>query len=70
MPLPWVLTTDLSDERYQATTLSVLQHAGYEEVVRAQSERILAWATLGERSAPHDWKYTHPSFTLYRKKSP
>jgi hypothetical protein len=48
----------------------VLQHAGYEEVVRAQSERILAWATLGERSAPHDWKYTHPSFTLYRKKSP
>jgi hypothetical protein len=64
-----VLTTDLPDGPYKPSTIALLQ-SGYEEVARARSERILNWATFGEARAPHDWKYTHAAFTLYRRKSP
>jgi Dolichyl-phosphate-mannose-protein mannosyltransferase len=68
-PPAWVLTTDLPDGPYKPSTIALLQ-SGYEEVARARSERILNWATFGETRAPHDWKYTHAAFTLYRRKSP
>ena len=67
-PPEWVLMTDLPDQPYKASTLDLLR-TSYQEAARAESQRILAWATLGESAAPHDWKYTHSSFTLYHKKS-
>jgi len=67
-PPPWVLTTDLLDHAYKASNLALLQ-VEYEEVAHAELDRILPWATFGETSAPQDWKYTHESFTLYRKKA-
>ena len=68
-PPAWILTTDLPDVPYRPSTVTLLQ-TEYAEVARARSERILSWATFGETRAPHDWKYTHPDFTLYRRKSP
>jgi hypothetical protein len=68
-PPRWVLTSDLPDVPYKPSTLELLR-SSYEEVARARSERVLGWATLGETQAPHDWKYTHPAFALYRRKSP
>jgi hypothetical protein len=68
-PPAWVLTCDLPDFPYKPSTIALLQ-SSYAEVARARSERILGWATFGETRAPHDWKYTHPAFTLYRRKSP
>lgn len=68
-PPVWVLATDLVDTPYQPSTLALLR-SDYEEIARADSRRILAWTTLGEAPAPQDWKYTHASYTLYRRKSP
>jgi Dolichyl-phosphate-mannose-protein mannosyltransferase len=68
-PPPWALTTDLVDEPYRPDTLALL-HFSYDQVANFESRRILGWATFGEAGAPHDWKYTHMSFTLYRRKSP
>ena len=68
-PPPWALTTDLNDDPYPAPTRAALR-SSYDEVAHFASPSILAWATLGESGAPHDWKYTHCSFTLLRKKSP
>jgi hypothetical protein len=68
-PPPWALTTNLNDDPYPAGTRAALR-SSYEEVAHFESSGILAWATLGETGAPHDWKYTHCSFTLLRKKSP
>jgi len=68
-PPPWALTTNLNDVPYPATTRAALE-SSYEEVAHFESQRILAWATLGETGAPHDWKYTHCSYTLLRRKSP
>jgi hypothetical protein len=65
---PWVLMCDLPDEPYKPSTLALL-NSSYQAVASAKIDPILSWATLGTRSEPHDWKYTHPSFTLYRKKS-
>jgi hypothetical protein len=68
-PPPWALTTDLVDEPYRPDTIALLQ-SSYEKVANFEGHRILGWATFGEAGAPHDWKYTHMSFTLYRRKSP
>jgi hypothetical protein len=65
---PWVLMCDLPDEPYKPSTLALL-NSSYQAVASAKIDPILSWATLGTRSEPHDWKYTHPRFTLYRKKS-
>ena len=68
-PPEWVLMTDLPDQPYRASNLNLLR-TEYVAMAHTESDRILPWATFGERAAPHDWKYTHPSFTLYRRKSP
>jgi hypothetical protein len=65
----WVLTTDLPDTDYPAATTQLLT-TKYEQVARFQSERTFSWATLGESGAPHDWKYTHPTMSLYRRRFP
>jgi hypothetical protein len=66
-PPAWVLMADLPDSPYKPSTLALL-HSSYSEVAHANLDRTLGWATLGEWKAPHDWKYTHPRFTLYRRK--
>lgn len=68
-PPGWVLTSNLPDQPFKASNVALLRSA-YQEVAHSDSQRILAWATLGESAAPHDWKYTHCSQTLYRKKAP
>lgn len=68
-PPPWALTTDLVDEPYRPDTIALLK-SSYDQVANFESRRILGWTTFGEGNAPHDWKYTHMSFTLYRRKSP
>jgi len=67
-PPLWALTTNLVDEPYRPDTVALLQ-SSYDQVANFESRRILGWATFGEANAPHDWKYTHMSFTLYRRKS-
>jgi hypothetical protein len=67
-PPAWALTTSLPDVPYLSSTVSLLR-SSYDEVAHFESRRILAWATLGETGAPHDWKYTHPTFTLYRRRA-
>jgi hypothetical protein len=67
-PPKWVLTTSLPDPPPLPSTVSLLR-SGYDEIVHIESRRIFAWATLGEAGAPHDWKYTHPTFTLYRRRA-
>lgn len=66
-PPAWVLITDLPDLPYPPGNLDLLA-ARYDQVAEFRSRRILAWATLGEAGAPHDWKYTHASMTLYRRR--
>jgi hypothetical protein len=68
-PPTWVLTTDFPDIPYKTSTLSLLR-SSFDEVAKAASQRVLSWATLGESPAPHDWKYTHATFTLYRRRAP
>jgi hypothetical protein len=67
-PPAWALTMDLAIVPFPPSTVSLL-HSSYDEIARFESRRILAWATLGEADAPHDWKYTHPMFTLYRRRA-
>ena len=68
-PPAWALPCDLPDEPYPPSTIALLQRS-YDEVARFETPRILAWSTFGETSAPHDWKYTHIRFTLYRRRQP
>jgi 4-amino-4-deoxy-L-arabinose transferase-like glycosyltransferase len=57
----WVLLTDLAQSESSALD------PAYRVVADKRLQRRFAWATLGERGAPHDWKYTHASMTLYRR---
>jgi hypothetical protein len=66
-PPAWALTTDLPDQPYRPSTVALLQ-SSYDQVAHFEIPRILGWATLGEAPAPHDWKYTHASYTLYRRR--
>lgn len=66
-PTRWVLLSNLSDQ-YPPGLLALLR-TSYDEVARADAPPFLAWATLGEANAPHDWKYTHCNFVLYRKRT-
>lgn len=66
-PPAWALTMDLADAGYPSSNMALLRNS-YDEVAHFESQRILAWATFGETSAPHDWKYTHISLTLYRRR--
>jgi hypothetical protein len=64
----WVLTTDLPGTPYLKSTQQLLAN-DYDEIASFRSRRILGWATLGESGAPHDWKYTHPTMSLYRRRT-
>jgi hypothetical protein len=68
-PPTWALTTDLAIAPYPPQNVTLLR-SSYDKVAHFESRRILAWATFGETAAPHDWKYTHISLTLYRRRSP
>jgi hypothetical protein len=64
-PPPWVIVTDLPIIEYPEANRRLLE-SRYETVAIFRSRRIFGWATLGEAGAPHDWKYTHASMTVYR----
>jgi hypothetical protein len=66
-PPAWVLISDLPIVPYLPSNVALLRQS-YDEVAHFESRRILAWATFGETRAPQDWKYTHTSFTLYRRR--
>ena len=68
-PPAWALTNDLPDQPYPGATVALLQNS-YDQVAGYEIPRILGWSTFGETSAPHDWKYTHIRFTLYRRRQP
>jgi hypothetical protein len=68
-PPLWVLVSDLPDVAYKPSTLGLLR-SSYDEVANARIQPIFGWSTLGAFPAPHDWKYTHASYTLYRKRVP
>lgn len=65
-PSPWVLTSNLSDP-YPPDVIALLR-SSYDEIARFDSPPFLAWATLGETPSPHDWKYTHCNWVLYRRR--
>ena len=67
-PPAWVLLTDLPEVPYPSSTIALLSN-GYDEVAHFEDRRILGWTTFGEMEAPQDWKYTHSSFSLYRRRS-
>ncbi|MEX2301386.1 MAG: glycosyltransferase family 39 protein [Bryobacterales bacterium] len=64
-PPPWVITSELPIMDYPEANQRLL-NTRYEPIAVVRSQRIFAWATLGESGAPHDWKYTHASMTVYR----
>jgi hypothetical protein len=64
-PPRWVVLSSLPLIAYPETNRNLLQ-SRYERIAVFQSERLFGWATLGESDAPHDWKYTHPTMTIYR----
>lgn len=66
-PPAWVVMTDLPAAEIPAANRDLLKDR-YETIAIFRPERIFAWATFGERGAPPDWKYTHPTITLYRLK--
>jgi hypothetical protein len=68
-PPAWVLTADLPFQPYPAATMELLA-ARYRQVEVFETPRILAWGSLGEAGAPHDWKYTHPRMVLYCRREP
>jgi 4-amino-4-deoxy-L-arabinose transferase-like glycosyltransferase len=63
----WVLTADLPDTEYPPENQQLLA-TEYDVAGVFRSQRILGWATIGESGAPHDWRYTHPEMTLYRRR--
>ena len=65
----WVVLTDLPVVAYPRTNLDFLAE-NYERVAVFRSRRVFGWATLGERYSPHDWKYTHPEVSLFRRRRP
>ena len=66
-PPEWVVITDLPIVGYPRDNVEFLRE-NYRKTAVFRSRRRHAWATLGESGAPHDWKYTHPEMTLYRRR--
>jgi Dolichyl-phosphate-mannose-protein mannosyltransferase len=64
-PPRWVIVSDLPIIAYPAANQRLLA-SRYQPIAVFRSRRVFAWATLGESGAPQDWKYTHPSMTVYR----
>ena len=67
-PPEWVLTADLPDVEYPPENQELFARE-YDVAGVFHIQRVLAWATMGESGAPHDWKYTHPEITLYHRRS-
>ena len=63
----WVVMTDLPTTEVSEANRDFLARR-YHAIAIFRPERIFGWATLGETGAPPDWKYTHPTITLYRQK--
>jgi len=64
-PPRWVIVSDLPIIDYPEANQRLFE-SRYEPIAVFRSRRVLGWATLGESGAPHDWKYTHASMTVYR----
>ena len=67
-PPEWVLTADLPDVKYPPENQELFARE-YDVAGVFHIQRILAWATMGESGAPHDWNYAHPGITLYHRRS-
>ncbi len=66
-PPDWVVLSDLPLIDYPAANLRLLE-SEYERIAVFRNRSRSSWATLGERGAPHDWKYSHPTMAIYRKR--
>ena len=66
-PPDWVVISDLPIIDYPEATLVFLRNR-YERTAVFLRQSPTSWATFGERGAPHDWKYTRPEMTIYRKR--
>lgn len=66
-PPEWVVISDLPIIGYPRDNVEFLRE-NYRATAVFRVRRRHAWATLGEAGAPHDWKYTHPEMTLYRRR--
>jgi hypothetical protein len=66
-PPDWVVISDLPIIAYPEATLDFLRNR-YERTAVFLRQSPTSWATFGERGAPHDWKYTRPEMTIYRKR--
>ena len=66
-PPDWVVVSDLPIVGYPEDNQRFLRES-YERTAVFRGRSAFSWATLGERGAPHDWKYSHPSMTIYRKR--
>ena len=63
----WVVLTDLPIVDYPQGNLDYLAE-DYQRIAVFRSRRLFWWATLGEKYSPHDWKYTHPELSLFRRR--
>ena len=68
-PPAWVLLTDLPITQYPVTTTSLLR-TQYDRLADFALRPLFPWATLGAGNTPHDWKYSHPTMALYRRRTP
>jgi hypothetical protein len=66
-PPDWVVLSDLPLIAYPESTETLLR-TQYDRTAVFRGRSAYTWATLGERGAPHDWKYSHPEMTIYRKR--
>ena len=66
-PPDWVVLSDLPIAPYPDGNLRLLEER-YDRIAVFRNRGASSWATLGERGAPHDWKYSHPAMTIYRKR--
>ncbi len=62
----WVILADLPVVNYPQPNLDYLAEH-YQRIAVFRSRRLFWWATLGEKYSPHDWKYSHPELTLFRR---
>ena len=64
----YVLLDDLTNLNTQAEFRENLR-ANYDLVADFRSDPHFAGVMLPEWDAPHDWKYSHPRITIYKRKS-
>ena len=64
----YILLDDLTNLNTQAEFRKKL-NANYDLVADFRSDPHFAGITFPEWDAPHDWKYSHPRITIYRRKA-